>query len=147
MRVCYNQPTLMGRKGWLSDPHLRRNTAIMEGMVVPWLQRSIEEAGRWGEEEVEGGWRTSYKAAIIRVIHTLRSKKRPLSGWLGSWGLIRTSISTEISCKWRRGSCVRRGARQTVLRERSAPTSLIESPLHGTSAWTKHGQRQVGKLP
>lgn len=54
----------------------------------------FEEAARsWGR----GG--TSHNAVISRIIHTLRSKERPLSGWLYSWGLI-TSISTEAGCKW-----------------------------------------------
>lgn len=54
--------------------------AIMEGRAVPCLQESSKMAER--RRGRRGG--TSHNAVISRIIHTLRSKEIPLSGWLCS---------------------------------------------------------------
>lgn len=52
----------------------------MEVRAVLLFTGEFEEAERRREER--GG--TSHNAVISRIIHTLRSKERPLSGWLYS---------------------------------------------------------------
>lgn len=98
MWVHYNQIPLMGRKGRLPDPRFAKEQSDNGRNVVPCLRRRRER------RQKRKRWRTPCKAAITGVIHTLRSKERHLSGWLDSWGLSRTSISTKISCKWSRGA-------------------------------------------
>lgn len=110
------------------------------------LSKGKEERQKGGGGEDGGGWRTSYWAAISGLIHTLRIKKRPLSGWLDCWGLIRTSISTEISCKWNRGAAWKKEKGQRCWRNtvlwpgRARPTSQ-----HFCSA--KHVKRLKDKIP
>lgn len=131
MWVHYNQIFLMGRKGCLPDPCLQRNTAIMGGMVALLTEEAKRGRKKQGGGD-GGGWSASHNAAIIRVIHTLRSKERPLSGWLHGWGLIRTSFSTEIHCKWSRANRAE-GAHH--------PDRDRRYPLDSFSPWTKKTPR------
>lgn len=53
----------------------------MGGMVALLTEEARRGTKKQGGGD-GGGWSASHNAAIIRVIHTLRSKERPLSGWL-----------------------------------------------------------------
>lgn len=86
----------MGRKGQLPGSLLQSDNG-RNGCTLLTEKNRRGRGGRGGGDE--GDRRTSYKAAITGVIHTARSKERPLSGRPDGGGLIRTSISAKISCK------------------------------------------------
>lgn len=103
----------------------------MGGMVALLTEKARRGRKKQGGGD-GGGWSASHNAAIIRVIHTLRSKERPLSGWLHGRDLIRTSISTEIHCKWSRADQAE-GAHH--------PAQDRPHALDSFSPWTKRTRR------
>lgn len=122
-RLLCNQILLMGGKGRLSDPRHSQGAkeqsanARKSRTLLTEEKRSISQGCYYGSNSHTGG-----------------AERRPVSGRLESWGLIRTSISTEISCKWRQEDWVKRRAWQMVLKEETTPNRLNKThftePVH-----------------
>lgn len=74
----------MDTKGGLTNACLQKNRVIIGGMVLPLLTEEDKRGRKKGGGRDGGGRRAPHNAAITRVIHILRSKERPLSGWLYS---------------------------------------------------------------